>query len=103
MDDTIFTKIINKELPAQFEYEDDKCVVIHDKFPKSKFHLLIIPRKPIPTIMDVSDEDQELLGHMMLVARDVGRKLGLTGYKLVYNVGRDGGQEIMHIHLHLLG
>jgi histidine triad (HIT) family protein len=99
---SIFTKIINKEIPAQIEYEDDLCVVIKDKFPKAPVHLLIIPRKEIPTIMDVSDDDQALLGHMMLVARNMGKKLGLDGYKLVYNVGHKGGQEIFHIHLHLM-
>ncbi len=101
--DDIFVRIMKGELPAKFEYEDDKCVVIHDKFPKSDVHLLVIPRKPIATIMDIEDEDADLLGHMMLVARDVARKMGLKGYKLVYNVGRHGGQEIMHIHMHILG
>lgn len=99
---SIFTKIINKEIPAQIEYEDDLCVVIKDKYPKAPVHLLIIPRKEIPTIMDVADEDQALLGHLMLVARNMGKKLGLEGYKLVYNVGSKGGQEIFHIHLHLM-
>jgi histidine triad (HIT) family protein len=103
MSETIFTKIINKEIPAKFEYEDDKCIVIYDKFPKSNVHLLVIPKKPIATIADAQDEDQELLGHLILIARNIGKKLGLTGYKLVFNVGRDGGQEVMHIHLHILG
>jgi len=100
---TIFTKIINKEIPAKFEYEDDKCIVIHDQNPKSAVHLLIIPKKPIPTIMDVADEDQELMGHLVLIARDVAKKLSLDGYKLQYNVGSKGGQEVFHIHMHLLG
>jgi histidine triad (HIT) family protein len=103
MSETIFTKIINKEIPAKLEFEDDQCIVIHDIFPKSKIHLLIIPKKPIPTIADIEDTDQDLIGHLFLVARDMGKKLGLSGYKLQFNVGKDGGQEIMHIHLHLLG
>jgi len=98
---SIFTKIINREIEAKIEYEDELCVVIHDKFPKAPIHLLIIPKKEIATIMDVADEDQALLGHLMLVARDMGKKLGLEGYKLLYNVGEKGGQEIFHIHLHL--
>lgn len=100
---TIFTKIINKEIPAQIEFEDDFCIVIHDIHPQAPVHLLIIPKKEIPTIMEAKDEDQALLGHLMLVARNMGKKLGLEGYKLVYNVGKKGGQEIFHIHLHLLG
>ena len=100
---TIFSKIIDKEIPAEFEYEDDKCIVIHDIHPKSPVHLLIIPKKPIPTIIDLADEDQALMGHLLLVARDMGKKLGLEGYKLCFNVGEKGGQEVMHIHLHLLG
>jgi histidine triad (HIT) family protein len=100
---TIFTKIINREIPAKIEYEDDKCIVIHDIHPKSPVHLLIIPKKPIPTIMDVADVDQELMGHLILVARDMARKLELEGYKLIFNVGEKGGQEVFHVHLHLLG
>lgn len=100
---TIFTKIINKEIPAKIEYEDDKCIVIYDINPKSTVHLLIIPKKAIPTIMDVADEDQELMGHLVLVARNVAKKLGLEGYRLVYNVGEKGGQEVFHVHMHLLG
>ena len=100
---SIFTKIINREIPARIEYEDELCIVIHDIHPKAPVHLLLVPKKEIPTIMDVHDEDQLLLGHLILVARNMGKKLGLEGYKLVYNVGEKGGQEIFHIHLHLLG
>lgn len=100
---SIFTKIINKEIPAKIEHEDDLCIVIHDIHPKAPIHLLIIPKKEIPTIIEASDEDQQLLGHLTLIARNMGKKLGLEGYKLVYNVGSKGGQEIFHIHLHLLG
>lgn len=99
---TVFKKIIDKEIPAKIEFEDDKCIVIHDIHPKAPIHLLIIPKKPIPTIMDLRDEDQELMGHLILTARNVGRKLGLEGYKLLFNVGAKGGQEVFHIHLHLL-
>ena len=98
---TIFSKIINREIPAEIEYEDELCIVIKDKYPKAPVHLLIIPKKEITTIMEVKDEDQALLGHLMLVARDMGKKMGLEGYKLTFNVGEKGGQEIFHIHLHL--
>lgn len=100
---SIFTKIINKEIPAQIEYEDELCIVIHDINPKAEIHLLIIPKKEIPSIIGAQDEDQSLLGHLVLIARDMGKKLDLEGYRLVYNVGIKGGQEVPHIHLHLLG
>jgi histidine triad (HIT) family protein len=103
MSKTVFSKIIDRELPAKFEFEDEKCIVIHSIDPKSKVHLLVIPKKVIPTIMDVQDEDQELLGHLLLIARNMGKKLDLEGYKLQFNVGEKGGQEIFHIHLHLMG
>lgn len=101
--ETVFTKIINHEIPAKFEYEDELCVVIHDIHPKSDIHLLIIPKKPIPTIKEIHNEDQKLMGHLFLVARDMGKKFNLDGYRLLFNVGEKGGQEVMHIHLHLLG
>ena len=100
---SLFTKIINREIQAKIEYEYDLSIVIHDIHPKAPVHLLIIPKKEIATIIEAQDEDQALLGHLMLVARDMGKKLGLEGYKLVYNVGSKGGQEVFHIHLHLLG
>lgn len=99
---SIFTKIINKEIPAKIEHEDELCIVIHDIHPKAPVHLLIVPKKEIATIMDAQDEDQELLGHLLLVARNMGKKLELEGYKLQFNVGSRGGQEIFHIHLHLM-
>lgn len=100
---TVFTQIINKQIPAKIEYEDNLCIVFHDKFPKTPVHLLIVPKKEISTIMEVKDEDQALLGHLILIARDMGKKLGLEGYRLQFNVGEKGGQEIFHIHLHLMG
>ena len=99
----IFCKIIHKEISAQIEFEDENSIVIHDLHPKSKIHLLVLPKKHIASIAEAADDDQKLLGHLMLVARDVAFKLNLSGYKLQYNVGKDGGQEIFHIHMHLLG
>jgi len=101
---TIFTRIIKGEIPTEkIEYEDEFCIVLHDLHPKAPIHLLIIPKKEIPTIMDAEDSDQALLGHLLLVARNMGKKMGLEGYRLQFNVGEKGGQEIPHIHLHLLG
>ena len=99
---TLFEKIITRDIPAQIEYEDEQCIVIHDIAPKARVHLLIIPKQPIPTVMDLQPTDSALMGHLLLVAKQLGDKLGLTGYKLQCNVGADGGQEIMHIHIHLL-
>lgn len=101
--ESVFTKIIKREIDAKIEYEDDLCIVFHDIHPKARVHLLIVPKKEIPTIMDAADEDQALLGHLILVARNMGRKLELEGYRLQFNVGHKGGQEIYHIHLHLMG
>ena len=101
--DTIFNKIIKREIPAKIEFEDDQCIVIHDIKPKAPLHLLIIPKKFIPTISDLADEDQQLMGHLILTARNLARKRQLEGYKLQFNVGEKGGQEVFHIHLHLLG
>lgn len=100
---TIFTKIINHEIPAKIEYEDDLCIVFHDIHPKAPVHLLIVPKKEIASIMEAKDEDQALLGHLLIIARNMGVKMGLEGYRLQFNVGEKGGQEISHIHLHLLG
>jgi len=100
---TIFTKIINRDIPAKIEFEDDICVVIHDIHPKGPVHLLIIPKKPIVSIIELDDNDQMLIGHLFVVAREMGKKFNLEGYKLSFNVGEKGGQEVPHLHLHLIG
>ncbi len=100
---TLFQKIIDEELPATFHYKDDKCVVISDKYPDAPLHLLIIPRKPIPSIHHIEDEDLPLIAHMIKVAKEMASKNGCEGYKLLFNVGKKGGQVIFHLHLHLLG
>jgi histidine triad (HIT) family protein len=103
MSDTLFTKIINKEIPAKFEHEDELCIAIHDIHPKAPVHLLIIPKKPIPTLNDILPEDEHLLAHLLYTAKDLAKKLNLTGYQAKFHVGEKGGQEIFHLHLHLLG
>ncbi|MCP4523699.1 MAG: HIT domain-containing protein [Candidatus Gracilibacteria bacterium] len=100
---SIFTKIMKNEIPAELVYEDDQLIVIKDIQPKAKTHLLIIPRKEIPTINDILPEDGELIAHMFFVAKKIACDAGVeAGYKLHFNVGKKGGQEVMHIHLHLL-
>ena len=102
---TIFTKIINKEIPADIVYEDDEVLAFRDIHPLAPVHILIIPKREIPSINDLDPDDAPLVGKMVLVARDMAKSLNISekGYKLLFRVGRDGGQEIPHIHLHLIG
>ena len=100
---SIFSKIIEKEIPADILHEDEKCIVIRDINPRAKVHLLIIPKKPIPTLFDVKPEDKELIGHMMMLLPQLAKSQGLDGFKTVIHTGENGGQEIFHIHIHLMG
>ncbi len=102
---TVFTKIINKEIPADVLYEDDEVLAFRDIHPLAPVHILIIPKREIPSIESLEPCDALLVGKMVLIARDVARHLNISekGYKLLFRVGRDGGQEIPHIHLHLIG
>ncbi|MBL4694220.1 histidine triad nucleotide-binding protein [Candidatus Gracilibacteria bacterium] len=102
MSDCVFCKIIAGELPADVSFEDDKVVVFASIDPKAKTHLLIVPRKHIRTIAEMEEGDEILVGHMVKIGKEVAAKLGLKGYKLNFNVGEGGGQEVFHIHLHLL-
>jgi len=100
---SIFTKIIEREIPADIEYEDEDVIVIHDIAPQAKHHLLIIPKKEIATLDDIDETNEYILRHMFEVARTITRKKGISqGYKAQFNVGKDGGQEVMHLHLHIL-
>lgn len=105
MTDTIFDKIIRKEIPSKIAYEDDDFLVIHDVNPQAPIHLLILPKYNIPTLNDTNDTHQILLGKMLLLAKDLAHKFAIDekGYRLVLNVNEDGGQTVLHIHLHLLG
>jgi histidine triad (HIT) family protein len=101
---TIFKRIIDKEIPARIIYEDDRCLAFHDVAPQAPTHVLVIPKKEIASLEVVGDEDAALLSHLMLVIRDVAKKLNLgKGYRVVVNNGRDGGQSVDHLHFHLLG
>jgi histidine triad (HIT) family protein len=104
MTDNIFLKIIEKQIPAKIVHEDDRCVAFHDVSPRAPVHVLIIPRKVIPTHADVTEEDRELLGHLHVVAAKLAVQLGLQdGYRLVINCKERAGQSVPHLHMHLLG
>jgi len=103
MTKTIFQRIIDREIPAKIEHEDDLCIVLHDIQPQAPVHLLIIPKKLIPRIGEATAADQALLGHLLLTAGILGRKLNLArGFRLVINHGPDGGESVPHLHVHLL-
>ena len=100
---TIFKRIIDKEIPAKILYEDDQCLAFHDVNPQAPTHVLLIPKKEIPSLDRLTSEDQMLLGHLLLVIRKLAEQLQLTGgYRLVINCGPDAGQTVDHLHLHLL-
>lgn len=98
----IFCKIINKEIPSDIIYEDDKFIAFKDTNPKAPIHFLVVPKKHIPSIDHVEIEDKELMGELILVVQKIAREKNLKGYKLAINVGREGGQIIDHLHMHLL-
>ena len=101
---TLFTRIINGEVPADKLYEDDDCICIRDIAPKAPVHVLLIPRKPIPRLVDATEDDGELLGRLMLRAGDVARQLGLgDAFRLIVNNGEQAGQTVFHLHIHILG
>ena len=101
---TIFKRIIDKEIPANVVYEDDKCLAFRDVNPQAPVHVLVIPRQEIPSLADATDGDTALLGHLLSTARRLASQLGLThGYRVVINCGPDGGQSVDHLHLHVLG
>ncbi len=100
----IFQKIINKEIPANIHYEDDLCIAFDDIDPQAPVHILLIPKKVISSHKEVEKEDQSLMGHLILKAKEIALKCGLEkGWRLVINTGDDGGQTVYHIHIHILG
>ena len=105
MDDCVFCNIVNRTLQAEILFEDENLIVIKDILPKSPVHLLVITKKHILSVNHLEPADQSLAGEMILVAKDMAIKYGVSdsGYKLTFNVGRDGGQVIPHLHLHLMG
>ena len=103
MSDTIFGKIVAGEIPAEFIYEDEHCVAIHDINPQAPVHVLVIPRKAIAKLADAQEEDGALLGQLMLAAGKVARQLGVDdAFRLIVNNGEGAGQTVFHLHLHII-
>jgi len=103
--ETIFSKIIRREVPSDIVYQDEQVTAFRDINPQAPVHILIVPNKLIPTANDVTEEDEQLLGHMFVVAKQIAAQEGIaeSGYRLLVNCNRDAGQEIYHLHIHLLG
>ena len=101
---TIFGKVIAREIPADIVYEDERCLAFRDINPQAPTHVLIIPKKEIPRLIDATAEDEALLGHMMMAAGTIARQLGVgEAFRLVINNGADAGQSVFHLHMHILG
>ena len=102
---TIFTKIINREIPATIVYENDKVIAFKDINPAAPVHILVVPKKEIPTINDIKAEDRELIGEMYLAIGEITKELGIDkeGYRVITNCNEFGGQEVFHLHFHILG
>ena len=104
-EETIFSKIIRGEIPADIVFQDDTVTAFRDISPQAPTHILIIPNKLIPTVNDVTAQDEQVLGHLFVVAAKIAQQEGIAeeGYRLVMNCNKHGGQEVFHIHMHLLG
>jgi histidine triad (HIT) family protein len=101
---TIFQKIIDGEIPANIVHEDDLCLAFHDVSPQAPVHVLLIPRKPIVSLDQLTAEDAQLSGHLLNMIPQIAAKLGLTeGYRTIINTGKDGGQTVFHLHIHIMG
>jgi histidine triad (HIT) family protein len=105
MAQTLFEKIVSREIPATIVYEDDLVLAFHDIKPQAPTHVLIIPKKPIPRVAEAKPEDHKVLGHLLLKAAEVAKLVGLsqTGFRLVFNNGPDAGEAVPHLHCHILG
>jgi histidine triad (HIT) family protein len=104
MTDTIFGKIIRREIPADIVHEDDLSLAFRDVNPQAPTHILVIPKKPIPRLSESSPEDSELMGHLLMTVKKIAEQENLSnGYRVVINNGADGGQTVDHLHLHILG
>jgi len=102
MTDTIFSKIINKEIPADIVYEDDLSIAFNDISPEAPTHILVVPKKAIPKLSEISEEDENLLGHLLIVAKKITDDNNIKDFRLVINNGSDAGQTVFHLHLHIL-
>ncbi len=102
MTDTIFSKIINKEIPADIVYEDDLSIAFNDISPEAPTHILVVPKKAIPKLSEISEEDENLLGHLLIVAKKITDDNNIKDFRLVINNGSNAGQTVFHLHLHIL-
>lgn len=101
---TVFKRIIDREIPAAIVYEDDRCLAFRDIHPRAPVHVIVIPKKEIPSVDEIAEEDEAIIGHLFVAIRKIAAQLGLsTGYRVVTNCGADAGQVVMHVHFHLLG
>tara|TARA_Y100001968_G_scaffold4256_1_gene3764 strand:- start:539 stop:874 length:336 start_codon:yes stop_codon:yes gene_type:complete len=100
---TIFDKIINGEIPCDEVYSDEKCLAFKDITPQAPTHILIIPRKAIPSLREIKKEDQELLGHLLLKGTEIANSVGLESWRTVINTGEEAGQTVFHLHIHIIG
>ncbi len=104
MSETLFTKIINREIPANIVYEDEQCLAFRDINPQAPMHILIIPKKPIPMLVNADAADQAVLGHLLLKAGEIAQQEGYgDAFRLVVNNGAKAGQTVFHLHVHILG
>ncbi len=104
MSETIFSKIIRREIPANIVYEDDLALAFRDVNPQAPTHILLIPKKPISKLDDAQENDLQLLGHLLLTVKKIAAQVGLSdGYRVVINNGNNGGQTVYHLHLHIIG
>lgn len=105
VEETIFSKIIRREIPSDIVFQDEIVTAFRDISPKAKVHVLVVPNKLIPTVNDIEVSDEQLVGHLFTVAKKVAEQEGIAadGYRLIINCGKNGGQEVPHLHMHLLG
>tara|TARA_Y100001968_G_C19274445_1_gene675969 strand:- start:283 stop:624 length:342 start_codon:yes stop_codon:yes gene_type:complete len=102
-EETIFGKILKGSIPCDEVYSDDKCLAFRDIDPQAPVHILIIPRKPIVSLLEINRQDQELLGHLLLISKKIAIKEGLKDWRTIINTGEKAGQTVFHLHIHLLG
>jgi len=100
---TIFDKILSGEIPCDEVFSDKKCLAFKDITPQAPVHILIIPRKPIPSLQKIEQEDQELLGHLLLIGTKVAKTAGLDSWRTIINTGEEAGQTVFHLHIHIIG
>ncbi len=101
--ETIFSRIIKGELPCDEVFSDDKCIAFRDVQPQAPIHILVIPKKPIISLIEAGEEDKELLGHLLLVSKKIAKKEGLGNWRTVINTGSEAGQTVFHLHIHVIG